>query len=162
MAEVLGRPPTGDNSAELARRRKADRARNKSIATQRSKMQQRIAQLNKQLRRAKSSKLKGSAKRKQVAQIQKRISAAKKALARLPKPSGSSTSRSARVASARPTNWDQGAIIDEAYLRTLSRLPSREESQAAEAFFKDSTTPQESVEGLLWALINTKEFIVNH
>ncbi|MBX3441789.1 MAG: DUF1549 domain-containing protein [Planctomyces sp.] len=52
-------------------------------------------------------------------------------------------------------------IIDEAYLRTLGRLPDDEERAAAvEAL--SGTDGLAGVRDLLWALLNTKEFIVNH
>lgn len=53
-------------------------------------------------------------------------------------------------------------LVEEAYLRTLSRLPSDEELQISLAHLKDSEDPATAAGDLLWALINTKEFIVNH
>ncbi|MEX0791502.1 MAG: hypothetical protein WD045_00095, partial [Pirellulaceae bacterium] len=53
-------------------------------------------------------------------------------------------------------------LIEEAYLRTLSRLPTEEERQISLAHLKDSENPATAAGDLLWALINTKEFIVNH
>lgn len=52
--------------------------------------------------------------------------------------------------------------IEEAYLRTLSRLPSESERVRCEQFFEESPQPSQGLEGLLWVLINTKEFLVNH
>lgn len=53
-------------------------------------------------------------------------------------------------------------IIEEAYLRTLSRLPTADEIIKCEAYFNESTAPAQAARDLLWALINTKEFITNH
>jgi hypothetical protein len=54
------------------------------------------------------------------------------------------------------------ALIREAYLRTLSRYPADEELARARKFVQESEDPVDGVRGLLWALLNTKEFIVNH
>lgn len=57
---------------------------------------------------------------------------------------------------------DLNPLVRQAYLRTLSRLPTAEESERAVAFVQESTDPVSGFRGLLWALVNTKEFIVNH
>jgi hypothetical protein len=57
---------------------------------------------------------------------------------------------------------DQDALIREAYLRTLSRHPIPQEVDRAKQHFADSKTPISAVRDLMWALVNTKEFIVNH
>jgi hypothetical protein len=53
-------------------------------------------------------------------------------------------------------------IVRTAYLRTLSRGPDAKETETSLAFLKESSSLADGVEGLLWALVNTKEFIVNH
>ncbi|MCC7422122.1 MAG: DUF1549 domain-containing protein [Planctomycetaceae bacterium] len=53
-------------------------------------------------------------------------------------------------------------IVRTAYLRTLSRVPDAKETETSLAFLKESSSLADGVEGLLWALVNTKEFIVNH
>lgn len=58
--------------------------------------------------------------------------------------------------------WNVIEIINEAYLRTLSRFPTDDELQTAEMYISDSADPVDGVRGVLWALINTREFIVNH
>lgn len=57
---------------------------------------------------------------------------------------------------------DPAAIVEEAYLRTLSRYPTDDERKIAAAFITDADDTAEGVRGLVWTLINTKEFIVNH
>jgi hypothetical protein len=54
------------------------------------------------------------------------------------------------------------AIVEQAYLRTLSRRPTPDETREAVAYMVDAPTPIDGVGDLLWALLNTKEFIVNH
>lgn len=57
---------------------------------------------------------------------------------------------------------DYGQLVDDAYLRTLSRFPSESERQRSVQFIEEGESKVESFRGLVWALINTKEFIVNH
>ena len=53
-------------------------------------------------------------------------------------------------------------IIKAAYLRSLSRLPSNAEMETSKTFLTQSEDRLTGARDLLWALINTKEFIVNH
>jgi hypothetical protein len=53
-------------------------------------------------------------------------------------------------------------IVEEAYLRTLSRYPTGEELALAQTYVNDADDPSDGLRGLLWTLLNTKEFIVNH
>ncbi|MFN3191548.1 MAG: DUF1549 and DUF1553 domain-containing protein [Aureliella sp.] len=53
-------------------------------------------------------------------------------------------------------------IAENAYLRTLSRKPRPDELSTVIAFLTEDEQPTSAVEGLLWSLINTKEFILNH
>ncbi|MCA9247410.1 MAG: DUF1549 domain-containing protein [Planctomycetales bacterium] len=58
--------------------------------------------------------------------------------------------------------WNVDALIERAYLRTLSRRPTTDELAASADFLRESEDRVEGLKGLLWALVNTKEFIVNH
>ena len=54
-------------------------------------------------------------------------------------------------------------IIDELYLTTLSRFPNDEERGLMRDAFSDPETARaEAVQDILWALLNTSEFIFNH
>ncbi len=53
-------------------------------------------------------------------------------------------------------------IIENAYLRTLSRYPTPEEITKCEAYFASATNQGIGTRDLIWALLNTKEFIINH
>ncbi|MCA8990382.1 MAG: DUF1549 domain-containing protein [Planctomycetaceae bacterium] len=53
-------------------------------------------------------------------------------------------------------------VISQAYLRTLSRLPSADERTAASEYLASAAQPADGVKDLVWALINTKEFMLNH
>jgi hypothetical protein len=51
------------------------------------------------------------------------------------------------------------AIITQLYLSIYSRPPTQEEIQAAEALFSDPNTRRQTIEDLMWALINSPEFV---
>ena len=53
-------------------------------------------------------------------------------------------------------------IIEELYIRTLSRFPKKEEAQLAQQGIGKAPSPREGYEDLLWALLNSKEFLFNH
>ncbi|MGZ0170819.1 MAG: DUF1549 domain-containing protein [Planctomycetales bacterium] len=54
-------------------------------------------------------------------------------------------------------------LIDELYLTTLSRFPNQDERNLMREAFSDSGAERTAaVEDVLWALLNTKEFIFNH
>ncbi|QDV88111.1 DUF1549 and DUF1553 domain-containing protein [Planctomycetes bacterium TBK1r] len=53
-------------------------------------------------------------------------------------------------------------VVRQAYLRTLSRYPDDEEQQVAIDYINESENKTNGIEGLMWALVNTKEFIISH
>jgi hypothetical protein len=53
-------------------------------------------------------------------------------------------------------------LIRDAYLRTFSRLPTAEETAVAEVHWRDSPSVTAGLNDLLWALLNSKEFLLNH
>ena len=56
-----------------------------------------------------------------------------------------------------------GRIVDELYLSIYSRWPSADEKAVAvEAFAAEGANRQEAAEDLMWALINSAEFVFNH
>ncbi|MGE3807825.1 MAG: DUF1549 domain-containing protein [Gemmataceae bacterium] len=57
---------------------------------------------------------------------------------------------------------DDGKRVDEVFLWTLSRLPTAKERQACLDYLKESASPQKGLEDVLWSLINTREFLLNH
>jgi hypothetical protein len=56
----------------------------------------------------------------------------------------------------------RSAVVHQAYLRTLGRKPTDSEAEAAMSHLAGSTDGAKGVRDLLWALLNTKEFITNH
>ncbi len=53
-------------------------------------------------------------------------------------------------------------VLDELFLATLSRLPSDRERQAFTAHLQGTANRRAALADTLWALINTREFILNH
>ena len=53
-------------------------------------------------------------------------------------------------------------VVREAFLRTLSRGPSASEEAAARVYLDQAGDEAKGLRDLLWALLNTKEFITNH
>ncbi|QDT55049.1 hypothetical protein Pan44_30900 [Caulifigura coniformis] len=57
---------------------------------------------------------------------------------------------------------ESASMVEEAYLRVLSRFPSPDESKIAVEAIQNASDPMNGLRDVLWALLNTKEFIVNH
>ena len=53
-------------------------------------------------------------------------------------------------------------IVEEMYLRTLSRYPDADERANAEAAAGKAPSAREGLEDVFWALLNSKEFLYNH
>jgi hypothetical protein len=52
--------------------------------------------------------------------------------------------------------------IRELYLSTLARLPDDTEIAACQQFVSEAVSPEEGLRGVLWSLLNTKEFVLQH
>ncbi len=57
---------------------------------------------------------------------------------------------------------DQNEAIRELFLVSLSRQPTAKEVQNSEQIIEQAKTPREGMEDLLWALLNSREFLFNH
>jgi hypothetical protein len=57
---------------------------------------------------------------------------------------------------------DDGKLLEELYLLTLSRLPTSAERERATEHLKASKSRSEGFEDLLWSLFNRREFLVMH
>ena len=53
-------------------------------------------------------------------------------------------------------------IIGDLFLATLCRWPDEKEKEAAQQQIKTAAGRREAFLDLLWALINTREFVLNH
>lgn len=70
--------------------------------------------------------------------------------------------RQGRAAQLATSSLSPAEIVDELCLATITRLPSDAERKLFQQAFTESTTRRESVEDILWTLLNMKEFIYNH
>jgi hypothetical protein len=119
-----------------------------------------LASLQAQLKRAKDAvkKAEKSKNEKTIASTQRRLDGVRRALAKI---SPKSTDGPAGITQkADPEKLQQA--VRETYLRTLSREPKQDELDKALAYVESSDDHLNGVRDLLWALLNTKEFIVNH
>ncbi|MCG8648519.1 MAG: DUF1549 and DUF1553 domain-containing protein [Pirellulales bacterium] len=68
----------------------------------------------------------------------------------------------ADIAAGEATEFDvdQQSLVRQAWLRTLSRPPNQDESARALDHFKQTDSTVEGLRDLLWALLNTKEFVL--
>ena len=57
---------------------------------------------------------------------------------------------------------EQEQIVQQAYLRTVCRFPSEQEQSKAIEYLATSSDRRIGIRDLIWALVNTKEFILNH
>lgn len=57
---------------------------------------------------------------------------------------------------------EREGMITQLYLRILARRPTEEEMQIARSHFEQMEKRDQAFEDLVWALLNTREFITNH
>jgi hypothetical protein len=53
-------------------------------------------------------------------------------------------------------------IVEELYLRTVTRKPAPEEMQKLQMALAGEPDKQKALEDVFWALLNTREFLFNH
>ncbi len=128
-----------------------DQARRTSLNRQVASLQKQLNQAVRKRQQMRDSQNKGQLEKadKRIAQLRKRVAAIRAQLNPSSKVEAQSDDKTR-------------ALITEAYLRTLSRYPNQDEMKRTMSFIKDSPNVAEGLEGVLWALINTKEFIINH
>lgn len=105
---------------------------------------------------AKWTRRKDEGDTKTAAQLAERLATLKQQLARLQPPA---PAKPVTPEVARATTRE---IVTQAYLRTLSRYPNDQERARAEQYLTESEDPLQGLRDVLWALVNSKEFIVNH
>lgn len=66
-----------------------------------------------------------------------------------------------RIEKLLKANKSPREIIEELYLVTLSRPPTAEEVSRAEYWIRMAPNPREGMQDLLWALLNSREFLFN-
>lgn len=138
-------------------------AKAESTADQNQKQDQRRKATAKQVNQLKK-KLKKAQKQnppdeKLVGQLKQQFEAAEKRLAKLTKVADAPKANEAAIPVA---SLEVPTLIREAYLRTVSRPPTDEEVQRAKEHVLQSGDLAQGTRDLLWALLNTKEFLLNH
>ena len=118
-------------------------------------LRQQMTQLQNQIR--KLSKQQG--KEKQVAKLRRQLNQLRQRVAGNANPASQADDTGQGPAT---TSVDPQVIVRDAYLRTLSRLPTDDETQVALGHLRQASDIVSGSRDLLWALLNTKEFIVNH
>ncbi|TWT39208.1 DUF1549 and DUF1553 domain-containing protein [Blastopirellula retiformator] len=101
---------------------------------------------------------KSDAKLEAIEQAKKKLAAARSRLETLER----QLRRQNLPTAKQSTPTDVASLVEEAYLRTLSRLPDAEEKEIAQRHLEQVDNPVDGIRDLMWALVNTKEFIVNH
>lgn len=72
------------------------------------------------------------------------------------------TAKEGRVARLIAARTPDGKLVEELYLAALSRFPTDEEMKLARSSLTRAKDRQKEAEDLLWALLNSKEFLFNH
>ncbi|MSQ97384.1 MAG: DUF1553 domain-containing protein [Gemmataceae bacterium] len=67
-----------------------------------------------------------------------------------------------QVARIMKAHADDGKCIDEIFLCTLCRPPTDTERQACVKYVRESATPADGLRGVMWTLLNTREFLLQH
>jgi hypothetical protein len=71
-------------------------------------------------------------------------------------------SKSGRVASLLATKADDRRVTEELYLTAFSRYPTAPELKEAVKALKTAKVREQAAQDILWALMNSKEFVFNH
>lgn len=129
------------------------KARNNRAANskQAQALRQQMAQLYKKFQRAKEAKDETAMKATQA-----KLKAGRKRLEAIA-PTRTDDADKVEIAATKV-----GDLVTQTYLRTLSRYPTDEELARSTQYVKGADDTVDGVRDLLWALLNTKEFIVNH
>jgi hypothetical protein len=67
-----------------------------------------------------------------------------------------------RVSKVLKEQTDETKRVEELFLSTVSRLPTETEWIACLSYLKNAESPEKGLQGVLWSLLNTREFLVQH
>ncbi len=130
------------DSLRRAERENAKGKKEVDVDTARADLRRKIAQAG--------NKLSGSQKRKYIEKFDKKYG--KGAFYAKPKPKAKTVK----------ITKDTEAMITQVFLRTVSRLPSKDEMHNARLLVAETGNEIDGIRELLWTMLNTKEFAVNH
>ncbi len=57
---------------------------------------------------------------------------------------------------------EEGERVDELFLCTLSRAPDEKEREACLKYLRAAESPEKGLQGVMWSLLNTREFLLQH
>jgi hypothetical protein len=132
----------------------ADPAAKKDVESQIRELEEQLAKVQAELRNKKDAKNDGKKERTS------KLSTQRKELVR--QLQDLQESRPSQVKATSTASVGPEQLIDEAYLRTFSRYPTAEEKTNALEYVKASADLGSGLRDLVWALLNSKEFVVNH
>jgi hypothetical protein len=72
------------------------------------------------------------------------------------------TEAAAKLESAADAGAERNRVVRSAYLRTVGRPPTDDDLARIEKHFTEAASPAEALHDVLWALLNSKEFLLNH
>ena len=153
VLEMIDRREDGwlDQMAQTHQLKRPTPRFSQSETKQRRGLSRQIRKLQKQIKQQKQD-----GQEQQLAQSQRRMTALRTQMRRLNAAAGD------RSGPGTKKEIDVLAVVNAAYLRTLSRHPTDEELARCQTYIRESEDTLNGVRGVLWALLNTKEFIVNH
>ena len=67
-----------------------------------------------------------------------------------------------RVAKVMKDSTDDAKRVESLFLATVSRPPSAAERDACLKFVKEAESPEKGYQSVLWGLVNTREFLLQH
>ena len=135
-------------------------AQKNQAATRIAKLRQQTKTLKQQVSRLK----KQPDKKKELQQAQKRLRNMNTQLKKTQQAANRIKNSPARLQSfEKPIPTDKTEeIITKTYLRSLSRFPTESEKESARKYLNESQDKVAGVYDLIWAVLNTKEFMLNH
>ena len=60
------------------------------------------------------------------------------------------------------TSLDDAGRLRLVYARAYGRPPSETEQQACLKYLQKAETPEKGLQGVMWSLLNTREFLLQH
>lgn len=120
-----------------------------------------LQKLRKRLVAAQKAKEEAQVKaiRKKISQLQERY---KSRGGEVAKTETNSDDEEAGGSGEKLSHEESQRLINEAFLRTLSRHPDADEMKAAQEYLTSAEKPLDGLRDVMWALLNTKEFLINH
>ena len=133
-------------------------------AAQLERLHSQRKRLNNQLKTGKKAIERATAQgdSKKAKELRQKMAAARKRLEQVRDQLTQAETQEKQASLAEAKLGSPAELVEEAYLRTLSRKPTEKELAISLHHLQAAKEPTEGLHDLLWALLNTKEFIVNH